>query len=500
MEGIAQEAGSLAGHLRLDNLVYLYDDNEITIDGRTDLTFSEDVCARFAAMGWHTSACDGHDMEAVDRALAEAIAADRPALIRCRTTIGKGSPNKQDTSAAHGAALGAEEIRLTKQALGLPQEAFWVPEEARAPFAAAAKAGADARQRWEAAMDDWRAARPELAAGVEAFYARTVPTPEALFARLHAAVAGAKGATRALSGKIIQELAVAAPGLVGGSADLDGSTKTNIVDAAAVQAGAFAGRNLHFGVREHGMGAILNGLALHGGFLPMGSTFLVFADYMRPTIRLAALMKLPVAFVFTHDSLMVGEDGPTHQPVEQTASLRLIPNLHVWRPADGAETAAAWAAIAARRDGPSALILTRQGLPALDHGAASGAALRGAAVLRDATAPVATLVATGSEVHLALEAAETLAQRGHAVRVVSMPCVEVFRAQSPSFRDGILPPGMPVVALEMGIPDGWAALTGSLERVIGVRGFGASAPAEVLAVEYGFTAEAVADRVQATLS
>lgn len=499
MEGVAHEAASLAGHLRLDNLVYLYDDNRITIDGRTDLTFTEDVEARFAALGWFTTSCDGHDFGDLERALTAAVAADRPALVRCRTTIGKGSPNKQDTSASHGSPLGAEEIALAKEALGLPAEEFWAPDSARAPLQAAAARGAEARREWELAFASWREADAARAQAFDRFAARQVPSAEALFATLHAAVADGVGATRALSGQVIQALATEVPGLVGGSADLDGSTKTRIVDADAVQTGRFGGRNLHFGVREHGMGSILNGLAQFGGFLPMGSTFLVFADYMRPTIRLAALMGLPVTYVFTHDSLMVGEDGPTHQPVEQTASLRLIPNLDVWRPADAAETAAAWAAAATRRDGPTALILTRQSLPAIDTPADADAALRGAWVVQDHGDAKATLLATGSEVHVAIEAAALLSARDCAVRVVSMPCADAFARQSPSYRDGVLPPGGSVIAIEMGERSGWCRWTGGIEKVIGLDGYGASAPAAELARQFGFTAEAVAEQVATIL-
>lgn len=499
MEGISSEAASLAGHLGLDNLVYLYDDNSITIDGRTDIAFSEDVPRRFEGFGWHVTTVDGHDCEAVHAAIEAAVAVTgKPALIACKTTIGKGSPNKQDSSGAHGAPLGADEIKLTKQALGLPDEAFWVPDEVRAQFRAVADHNEAQRAQWNTDFAAWQTSAPDAAAAFADFHERKVPAN--LFEQLAAAVDGEAAATRALSGKVIQAAAELVPSMVGGSADLDASCKTAIKASGMVSRTDFAQRNIAFGIREHAMAAILNGLALHGGYLPLGSTFLVFADYNRPSIRLAALMGLPVTFVFTHDSLMVGEDGPTHQPVEQAAALRLIPNLHVFRPADGFEVAAAWSHALQRRDGPTALLLTRQNLPLLDH-AKDTAVTRGAHLVHSpAGDPTGVVLASGSEVATAIAAAELLADKGIALRVVSVPCIEVFQAQDQAFRDGLVPPDLPCYAVEMGRPESWCAFTGSLDRVIGVSRFGASAPAAVVAEQYGFTPAAVADRLHAMVS
>jgi transketolase len=499
MEGISSEAGSLAGHWQLDNLIALYDDNQITIDGATQLAFREDVPARFRALGWHTEELDdGHDPLAIREALARTFAGHgKPTLLCCRTKIGFGSPNKVGKSSVHGAPLGREETQKTKAALGLPSEPFAVADEVRALFLAAARRGAVAAERWRAGFAQWRSANPDAARAHDAFRARH--TAADLLTQLCAAVAGQPGATRALSSKVLQRAAELVPGLVTGSADLDSSTKTKLAAYPSVQANAFGGRNLHFGVREHAMGAIANGLALHGGFLPAVSTFLVFADYMRAPMRLAALMGLPVVFVFTHDSIMVGEDGPTHQPIEQLTTLRVVPHLYVLRPADALEVAAAWSWALARRSGPTAIILTRQDLPVLPRapGFEVGDILRGATVLRDAPAPCATLVATGSEVSLALAAAELLAMDGFAVRVISMPSIKLFLDQDRAWRETLLPPGIPTIAIELGRPEHWVMLTGNPDRVIGVERFGLSAPAEQLAEEFGFTPATVAEQVRA---
>ena len=499
MEGVAQEAASLAGHLRLSNLVYLYDDNRITIDGSTSLTFSEDVQGRFEALHWRVVVLgDGHDLPRVRAALREAFApSDRPTLVICRTHIGFGSPNKQDKNSAHGSPLGADEVAKTKQALGLPAEAFWIPADVRALFASAARRGGEYAAKWRADFAAWRTADPARAALHERFATRAVPAD--LLDRLAAAAGDAAGATRALSGKVLQVAAELMPGLVTGAADLDGSTKTKLNASGAVKAGDYGHRNLHFGVREHAMGAIQNGMALHGGFIPAGSTFLVFADYMRPAIRLAALMGLPAIFVFSHDSIMVGEDGPTHQPIEQITALRVIPNLHVLRPADGVEVAAAWTHALARRDGPTAILLSRQDLPRLQRpaGFAAKDVLRGGYVVRDASRARATLIATGSEVALAIAACELLGKDGLEVRVVSMPSIKLFKNQEKAWREKVLPPGLPVLAIELGRPEHWVMLTGSLDRVIGVERFGLSAPAEQLAEEFGFTPDAVAEQLRA---
>ncbi|MEQ1631421.1 MAG: transketolase [Planctomycetota bacterium] len=500
MEGISHEASSLAGHLQLSNLVYLYDDNGITIEGHTDLAYSEDTKKRFESYGWFVQTCDGHDLSQVRKAIAAAVAeAKRPSLILCKTTIGKGSPNKANTHDVHGSPLGADEVRLTKEALGMPLEPFYVDPRARAVFEAAGIKNAHLRKLWMTAQQNHERNHPEGAAAWHAFRARTVPAD--LYAQLIKAAGDAPSvATRVLSGNVIQRAAELVPSLVGGSADLDPSTKTRIKKSPSFSATERNGRNFHFGIREHAMGGILNGMALHGGFLPMGSTFLVFADYMRPAIRLAALMKQPVTFVFTHDSLMVGEDGPTHEPVEHLASLRIIPNLHVCRPADAMETAAAWTHALTRRDGPVCLSLTRQNLPMLQRvsGFDPGLVLRGGYVLRDHASAAATILATGAEVSLALDAAATLAKTGVDIRVVSMPCCEVFLQQDGDYRRSVLGTA-PLFALEMGRPEIWCQFTGRLDRVIGQSTFGASAPYKKLAEHFGFTADHVAARVRAAL-
>jgi transketolase len=499
MEGISYEAASLAGHLQLGNLVCLFDDNTITIEGHTDLATSEDMRARFESQGWQVQSVDGHDPDQVRKALQSATGTGhKPQLICCKTTIGKGSPNKADTHEVHGAPLGKDEVAATKQALGLPAEEFFVDPKARAVFQRAAAKNEKERLSWQAAMQGWEAKAPAEAKAWQAFRARTLPKD--LLEQLVAAAGAEPAATRALSGNVIQKLAELVPGFTSGSADLDPSTKTRIKKGGSFTAADRTGRTLHFGIREHAMGGVLNGLTLHSGFLPAGSTFLVFADYMRTPMRLAALMKIPATFVFTHDSLMVGEDGPTHQPVEHLATLRAIPNLHVVRPADGAETAAAWTHAMSRRDGPVVLALTRQNLPKLPHAAGWNArdALRGGYVLVDTPGAKATLVATGAEVSLAVEAATLLGTQGTPVRVVSMPCLELFLAQDAGYQKQVLG-GAAVFALEMGRPEWWCQLTGRLDRCIGQSTFGASAPAKKVAEHYGFTAANVAARVKAAL-
>jgi transketolase len=499
MEGISHEAASLAGHWKLDNLVCLYDDNKITIEGKTSLAWSDDTRLRFAALGWRTLVVDGHDLVQIQAALEQAVApAEQPTLVICKTHIAHGSPNKADSHEAHGAPLGAAEVTLTKQRLGLSETPFAVSPLAREVFAAVRERNELERRQWLQEFDRWRAADPARAQRHDAFRARRVP--EDLFAELCKAAGEQRAATRVLSGKVLQKAAALVPSLVGGSADLDPSTKTRIVESPSIAAGKFSGRNLHFGVREHGMGAILNGMSLHGGFLPYGSTFLVFADYMRPPMRLAALMRARVGFVFTHDSLLVGEDGPTHQPVEHLGSLRLIPNLHVFRPADGVEVAAAWTWVCTRQDGPVAVILTRQDLPPLPRaGVNPEHALRGGYVLSDDEQPEAAVVATGAEVAPTLEACRILRQSGRRLRLVSMPCVELFERQDLAWRTEVLPAGLPVLAVEMGRPETWCRFTGSLERVVGVTTFGASAPLAQLIERYGFTPEKIAKSLAAHL-
>ena len=500
MEGISHEAASLAGHLGLGKLIYLYDDNQITIEGDTALTYSDDVAQRFQSYGWHTQAVDGHDRAAVADAIAQAKAeTGRPSLILCRTHIGYGSPHKQDTAAVHGEPLGPDEVRLTKEALGWPPDAkFYVPGEARAHFHEALGQGAEAQGRWDDLFARYKEAYPDLAAEWERRMAGELPGgwEESL---PHFAPQDGPIATRAAGGKIMAAIAPALPELVGGSADLHPSTKTYLTAYPAVKKGEYGARNLHFGIREHAMGAMLNGMVLHGGYRPYGSTFLVFSDYMRPSIRLAALMKQPVIYVFTHDSIFVGEDGPTHQPVEHAASLRIIPGLTVIRPADANETAAAWRAIVEHRDGPVALLLSRQKLPILQGVDPQGVA-RGGYIIADAPDPQVILIASGSEVEQALGAREILAGTGVSARVVSMPSWELFESQPQDYRDSILPPDRTArVAIEAGVPTGWERYVGLGGEVIALNRFGASAPYGVLAEKWGFTADAIADRVKAYL-
>ncbi len=500
MEGVCAEAASLAGHLGLGRLIVLYDDNRITIEGSTGLAFTEDVEARFRAYGWQVlSVEDGNDTAAVEAALVEARAdGERPTLIRVRTHIGFGSPAKQDTADVHGAPLGPDEARRTKENLGWPPEAaFRVPPEAREPFLAAARRGRQAREAWEALIARYREAHPELASELERRTAGRLP--EGWDADLPAFPADPGGtATRSAGGAVLNALARRLPELIGGSADLGPSTKTLLKGEQDFSRDCPAGRNLHFGVREHAMAAVMNGMANHGGVRPFGSTFFVFADYLRPSLRLAALMGLPVVHVFTHDSIFVGEDGPTHQPVEHLASLRAMPNLVVIRPADAGETVEAWKVAVERTDGPTALVLTRQNVPVLDRGALGPAEglRRGAYVLREAAGgPDAVrliLIATGSEVHLALGAAERLEADGVATRVVSLPSWELFEAQERSYRDEVLPPRVEArVAVEAGATFGWERYVGARGRVVGLDRFGASAPAAVLAERFGFTVDNV---------
>jgi transketolase len=500
MEGVASEAASIAGHFGLGNLTLIYDDNHITIEGDTALAFTEDVAARFAAYDWHVQRIDGHDHAAISAALEAAVAeTSRPSLILARTHIANGAPHAHDTAEAHGAPLGAAEVKATKEAIGWPlTPTFFVPEEARAHWLASAERNRAAYEHWQATFHAWRADNPVLAAQWDDATARRVPN--GLETHLLASVEGVVDATRVLGSKVLQEAAQLVPWLVGGSADLDPSTKTAIKGGGSIQKDQFGGRVFHFGIREHAMGAILNGLALDGRFIPMGSTFLIFSDYMRPAMRLAALMSQQVVYVFTHDSIFLGEDGPTHQPIEQLWSLRLIPNLEVWRPADGPETAIAWAAALRRTHGPTALALSRQKLPALPRHADAVSIARGGYVVVDAPSPALTFVATGSEVGLAVSAAALLASSGLAVRVVSMPCVERFLAQPDDWRYAVLPVGGPVVTIEAGRTAAWGAVTGARPALhLGIDHFGASAPAGELAKQFGFTPESVVERVKAWL-
>jgi len=520
MEGVASEAASLAGHLQLGKLVCLYDDNSVTLAASTDITFSENRAARFAAYGWHTIAvADGNDLAALDAALEEARAqTTKPTLIVVRTHIGYGSP-EQDSFKAHGSPLGADDVRKTKQKLGWPTEPdFLIPDAALAHLRQALERGAQAEAQWNERMAAYAKAFPDLHEELSCRLRNELPA--GWDAAIPVFAADAKGlATREASGKVMNAIAARLPALSGGSADLDPSTKTalkglgdfNPSAAGEDQQGSagggwsHAGRNLHFGVREHAMGAIVNGLAAHGGFIPYGATFLIFSDYMRPPIRLAALSRLHVVHVFTHDSIALGEDGPTHQPVEQLANLRAIPNVIVLRPADANETAVAWRVAVEARDRPVLLALTRQDVPTLDRTrfAAADGLRRGAYVLSEASngKPELILIASGSEVGLIVAAAERLDAQGIAVRCVSMPSWELFDALPQAERDNVLPPGVTSrLAVELGVAQGWHRYVGDRGDVLSVERFGASAPGQVVLREYGFTVDAVCARATALLA
>ncbi len=497
MEGVASESVSLAGHLRLDNLVVIYDDNRITIDGTTDLAFSEDVGRRFEGLGWHVQWVDGHNPDRVRKALDQAVAADRPALIVARTHIAFGSPGKQDTSASHGAPLGASETAATKCAAGWPKEpAFYVPETAYEPFLDRKKDNLRFYEAWQKTV---AALGSEQKAALDELVDHAAPAD--LLEQLLAVVGNGDDATRSHSARIQQKVADLVPAFVGGSADLACSVKTSIKGSGDVGAEDFSGRNLHFGVREHGMGAILNGIALSGLFVPYGSTFLIFSDYMRPPMRLASLMKQQVVYVFSHDSIFLGEDGPTHQPIEQLWSLRMVPNLDVVRPADAVVCAAAWTHALLRTTGPTALSLTRHTVPALKRpeGFDPRQILDGGYVLTDAEDPTLVLIATGSEVCTAVAAKAILEAAGQRVRVVSMPCVDAFLRLPKERRNAVLPPGVRRASIELGVSTPWHALVGLDGIAVGIDRFGASAPWEELATQFGMTAKQVAERIQAEL-
>ena len=522
MEGVAAEATSLAGHLGLCKLVCLYDDNRVTLSAGTDMAFTEDRAARFEACGWHTLAvADGNDIQAIAFALQAARSeTSRPSLILVRTHIGYGSPNKHDSFEAHGSPLGVDEVRLTKQRLGWPTEPpFLIPDAALAHMRQALARGARDEAAWDARMRTYTLDFPDLAAELQCRLRGELPC--GWDADIPTFPADDKGiATRAASGKVMNAIAQRLPGLTGGSADLDTSTKTALRglgdfnlpltesdDTQGSNGGGWsrAGRNLHFGVREHAMGAIVNGLSAHGGFIPFGATFLIFSDYMRPAIRLAALMKLHVVYVFTHDSLAVGEDGPTHQPVEQLASLRAIPGLTVIRPADANETAVAWKWALECRQRPVVLALTRQEVPTLDRSRYTSAEelRRGGYVLNSASDQpiVIILIASGSEVALTLAAAERLQSEGIGVRCVSMPSWDLFDVQPQSYRDGVLPPTVLArLAVELGVGQGWHRYVGDRGDVLSVESFGASAPVEVLMREYGFSVDNVVSRAHLLLN
>lgn len=498
MEGISQEASSLAGHLGLSKLVVLYDDNEITIDGSTDLAFTEDRLGRYAAYGWHTQQVDGHDPLAIKAAIEAAKAETvRPSIISCRSHIGYGSPNKQDTAASHGSALGDEEIRLTKEALDWPTEPlFYIPDAARAFL----RGDGRFQNEWENLWQSYQKKYPEDAARFKQFLNGDLPSDWS--AILPTFEAGKNLATRASSGQVLNAVAPHVPYLLGGSADLTGSNKTDLTGEDALTKDDFSGRYIHFGVREHAMGGMMNGMALHGGVRSYGGTFLVFSDYMRGSVRLAALMGVPVIYVFTHDSIGLGTDGPTHQPIEHLMALRAIPNLTVIRPADANETAVAWQAALQNQDGPTALILTRQGVPTFDRTrlAAADGLTRGAYVLSDTDNPQVLLLGTGSEVQFALEAQTKLAEQGVAARVVSMPSWELFAAQSADYQASVLPPNITArVSIEAGVPLGWERYLGFEGIAVGLNRYGASAPHKIIYEKLGITSEAMVEAAQSVL-
>ena len=514
MEGVAAEAASLAGHLRLGKLIVLYDDNHVTLSAATDLTFTEDVKKRFSAYGWHTQSVeDGNDLLAIERAIKAARRnTEKPSLILVHTHLGYGSPNKQDTFEAHGSPLGVEEVKLTKENLGWPLEpSFYIPEAVLAHFRAAVEKGKHNETKWERRFSAYMQAYPDLAQELHQMMQAELPDGWAV--DIPEFPTDAKGmATRVASGKVMNAIASRLPTFIGGSADLDPSTHTalagegdfespqeTIEDPQGSVGGGwrYSGSNLHFGIREHAMGAILNGMAAHGGTLPFGATFLIFSDYMRPPMRLAALMGLHVIYVFTHDSIALGEDGPTHEPVEQLLGLRSIPNMLVIRPADANETAAAWRIAIEHTDGPVTLALTRQNVPILDVQKYPQLPLgvrSGGYVLEHASGnapPDITLIATGSEVQLALAAREKLEAQGVRARVVSLPCWNLFDAQPVEYKEAVLPPNVPMLAIEAGVSLGWRPYVGPGIEVIGVDRFGASAPGKIVMREYGFSVEHV---------
>ena len=501
MEGVSCEAASLAGTLGLGKLIYLYDDNKITIEGDTSIAFTEDVEARFKAYGWQVlRVADSEDVEAMAAAIKEAQAdTTHPSLIIVRTHIGFGSP-KQDSPSCHGEPLGAEALAATKEKAGWPQEMFYIPAEAKEHFEAKLPACAKAEADWNSLMEDYKACYPELAAELagrmEGKINVDLEALEAIFKDQ------AKSATRASSGDVIQKLAEQVPALVGGSADLGPSNKTVMKAGGYFSKLDHKGRNIHFGVREHAMGTVLNGLALHGGFVPFGGTFLVFADFLRPTIRMAALMGIQSIFVLTHDSIALGEDGPTHQPIETTMGLRLIPNVSVIRPADALETAVAWKQACLNKTKPTCLLLSRQNLPVMHEYAAviHENAAKGAYVLSPAKeAAKVILIGTGSEVELALKAQAKLAEEGIDASVVSMPSWDLFDVQSEEYKESVLPAGVTKFAVEAGVPYGWSRYTGSEKNVLGITTFGASAPGGVMLEKYGFTVDNLVAKVKAAL-
>lgn len=499
MEGVSHEVASFAGHLKLGKLIGIYDDNHITIEGDTALTFSDDTAARFAAYGWHVQRVeDINDLDALDKAIAAAKSETaKPSLIVVRSHIGYGSPHKHDTAEAHGAPLGEDEIKLTKEALAYPsQEPFYVAPEALRYWRESALRRASGRREWEAHYESYRSTHPAVVAELERRLAQRLPDGWEASLPVFTANDG-NIASRAASGIVINAVASRVPELIGGSADLAGSTNTIIKNEPSFSAENYAGRNFHFGIREHGMGSVMNGMSLHGGVIPYGATFLIFSDYMRPPIRLAAFMKRQVIYVFTHDSIGLGEDGPTHQPIEQLSALRAIPGITLIRPADASETTEAWRVALTHRDGPVALVLTRQKLSFIDrsvYAPASGTAM-GAYVLADAPGgpPQVVLMSSGSEVGLILDAQKKLESGGVRARAVSMPSHELFARQDAAYRDSVLVPGVARVAMEAGHPMSWQRWVGDNGVILGIDRFGASAPYQTIYKELGLTVDKIVE-------
>lgn len=506
MEGVSAEAASLAGHLQLGKLVAIYDSNNITLDGEANLSFSENVGQRFEAYGWQVLRVDEeNNLEAIEAAINEAKKElTKPTLIEIKTTLGYGSPNKGGKGGhggTHGSPLGAEEVKLTKEFYGWPQEDFYVPQEVKELWQEVKNNGIQTNQQWDQLLEEYKQEYPQLAERFEKEINGELPVEWASEVPVYEK--GALVSTRVASGQVLNALAKRVPNLIGGSADLESSTMTHMKDLGRFSPANYAGRNIYYGVREFAMGAIVNGIALHGGVKPFGATFFVFSDYLRPAIRLSALMNLPVVYVFTHDSIFVGEDGPTHEPIEQLAALRGIPNVTVFRPADANETAAAWKYAIENQNGPVALVLTRQNLTVnLDAETANEEVSKGAYIVAGSgqEIPAVQLIATGSELTLALQVKEALEKEGITSRVVSMPSWELFDQQSKEYQDYILPSDIKLnVAIELGSPQGWAQYVGRDGLVIGISTFGASAPGDKIAKEYGFTAESIIKKIKEKL-
>lgn len=505
MEGISHEAASLAGHLKLNKLIYLYDSNRISIDGSTDLSFTDDTPKRFEAYGWDVQVIDGHNRQDIEKAIKQAQSTDTPSLIECRTHIGFGSPNKQDSAASHGAPLGEDEIRLTKENLGVdPNKTFYIPDEVLQEFRKAVEKGEKLEQEWKAQLKDYEKVFPVDGATLKEYVARNLPKNwEDILPVFEADPKGM--ASRKASGAVLNEIAPHISNLVGGSADLKGSNNTELFEMGIFKPGNYSGRNVYYGVREHAMGAALNGMALHGGIIPYGGTFLVFSDYNKPAIRIAGLSKIPSIFVFTHDSIGLGEDGPTHQPVEHLAALRAVPNVYVYRPADANETAYAWKCAIEKNDGPSLLVLTRQSLPTLDrnrYGSARGVE-KGAYIVKESSSqtPSVILMATGSEVQLTIEAAEILEKDGIPTRVVSMPCWELFEEQPKEYREKVFPRKITKrISIEAAATLGWHKWVGSEGITIGIDRYGESAPYEQVYKHLGLTVEKIVENAKTLMS